>query len=92
MLLAIAAVMVMPVSAVYYPVAVLPGWAQAVALSLPTGHVFETMRTVLAGNAIPWGHVEAAFALDALYLVLSFWFARTMFATLRRRGYVTRYM
>jgi ABC-2 type transport system permease protein len=86
------AFMVMPVSAVYYPVAVLPGWAQAVALSLPTAHVFETMRTVLAGNALPWVHIEAAFALDALYLVLSFWFARAMFATLRRRGYVTRYM
>jgi len=86
------AFMVMPVSAVYYPVAVLPGWAQAVAYSLPTAHVFETMRAVLSGNAIPWHHLAAAFGLDLLYLAAGFWFARWMFGKLRRRGYVTRYM
>src|ERR1700693_3805295 len=39
--------LVAPVSGVYYPIAVLPGWLQAVAWSLPSAHVFEGMRTVL---------------------------------------------
>ncbi|RYJ00930.1 MAG: ABC transporter permease, partial [Acetobacteraceae bacterium] len=30
-----------PISAVFYPVAVLPGWLQPVALALPAAHVFE---------------------------------------------------
>jgi hypothetical protein len=33
-----------------------------------------------------------AAALDAVYLAAGFAFARWMFATLRRRGYVTRYV
>jgi ABC-2 type transport system permease protein len=86
------AFMVMPVSAVYYPVSILPGWAQAVAASLPTAHVFEAMRTVLGGGATPWDRIAAAFVLDAVYLALALAFARAMFATLRRRGFVTRYM
>jgi ABC-2 type transport system permease protein len=82
----------MPISAVFYPVSVLPGWAQHIAAFLPTAQVFESMRTVLAGGAIPWGRLGLAFALDAAYLTGAFWFARSMFATLRRRGYVTRFM
>jgi ABC-2 type transport system permease protein len=84
--------MIMPFSAVFYPVSILPGWAQAVASVLPTAHLFEAMRTVLAGKPTPWGHLEAAAVLDVAFLVIGFGYARAMFATLRRRGYVTRYM
>jgi ABC-2 type transport system permease protein len=84
--------MCMPLSAVFYPVSVLPGWARDVTTVLPTAQVFESMRTVLAGGAIPWDRLGWAFALDAAYLGLALWFARSMFATLRRRGYVTRFM
>jgi ABC-2 type transport system permease protein len=86
------AVLIVPLSAVFYPLSVLPGWAQGVATSLPPAHVFESMRAVLAGRAIPWGSLGAAFGLDAVYLTGAFVFAKGMFATLRRRGYVTRYM
>lgn len=86
------AVLLMPLSAIFYPVSALPGWGQAIASALPTAYVFEAMRTVLAGDAVPWGHLWAAFALDGLYLAGAFAFARAMFGALRRRGYVTRYM
>jgi ABC-2 type transport system permease protein len=85
------AFMVLPFSAVYYPVTALPGWAQGVAAAFPTSHVFEAMRTILAGNPAPWSQLGAALALDVVYLAGGFAFARWMFATLRRRGYVTRY-
>lgn len=81
-----------PLSAVWYPVAVMPVWARHLALALPPAHVFESMRTVLSGGAVPWQSLGIALALDALYLSLAFLFARQMFATLRRRGFVTRYM
>jgi ABC-2 type transport system permease protein len=86
------AFMVLPFSAVYYPIAVLPGWAQAVASAFPTSHVFEAMRTILGGGATPWHQLWVAFGLDALYLAGGFLFARWMFGTLRRRGYVTRFV
>jgi ABC-2 type transport system permease protein len=86
------AVLMMPISAVFYPVDVLPGWAQVIARGLPTSYVFEGMRAILAGKPAPWGNLGIAFAIDAVYLVAGLAFARSMFGVLRRRGYVTRYM
>ena len=86
------AVIMMPLSAVFYPVSVLPGWAQAIAHALPTSYVFEGMRSVLAGHAAPWGKLGFALLLDGVYLFGGMAFARSMFGVLRRRGYVTRYM
>jgi ABC-2 type transport system permease protein len=59
-----------PVSAVYYPVDVLPGWLQWVALSLPSTHVFEGMRAVLFRHEMHWGHLAWAVALNALYMAV----------------------
>ena len=36
-----------PLSCVYYPVTILPGWLQPVAWALPSTYVFEGMRAVL---------------------------------------------
>jgi ABC-2 type transport system permease protein len=82
---------VQPLSAVYYPVAILPGWARALAHALPPSHIFEAMRVVLAHKPVPWNELWMALTLDALYLTLAVLFCRKMFATLRHRGYVTRY-
>lgn len=86
------AVMMMPLSAVFYPVDVLPGWAEVIARGLPTSYVFEGMRAVLAGGPAPWDKLAIAFLLDGVYLFAGLAFARSMFGVLRRRGYVTRYM
>ena len=37
----------LPLTCVYYPVAVLPAWLQAVAWALPPTYVFEGMRALL---------------------------------------------
>jgi ABC-2 type transport system permease protein len=86
------AVLLMPISAVFYPVSALPGWAQAISSGLPTSHVFEAMRTVIAGGAPPWDRLVLALGLDVVYIALGLAFARSMFNLLRRRGWVTRYM
>lgn len=57
-----------PISCVYYPAAVLPDWMQMVALSLPSAHVFEGMRAVVFDGVVPWWHLGAATALNAVYL------------------------
>jgi ABC-2 type transport system permease protein len=84
--------MLSPLAAVYYPASVLPGWARSIAAVLPPSHVFESMRTVLAGGALPWGQLALAFVLDAAYLGGAFALAAQMFESFRRRGSVTRYM
>jgi ABC-2 type transport system permease protein len=60
-----------PFSAVFYPVSVLPAWLQPVAMAVPAAHVFEGMRAVLGeAGGVPWGHLAAAYALDALWLAV----------------------
>jgi ABC-2 type transport system permease protein len=59
-----------PVSAIYYPVSVLPWWLQAVAWALPSAHVFEGMRAALFDGTVRFDHLAAAAGLNALYMVL----------------------
>jgi len=61
---------VAPVSGVYYPIAVLPGWLQALAWSLPSAHVFEGMRAVLLEQVFRWDHFWIAVGLNLTYLAL----------------------
>ena len=86
------AAIVVPFAAVFYPVAALPGWAQAVAGFVPPAHVFESMRAALAGQEATWGSLWAAVLLDLVYLGAAFAFARSMFAAFLHRGLVTRHM
>jgi ABC-2 type transport system permease protein len=84
--------LVVPFSAVFYPVAALPGWARAVAAAVPPAHVFESLRASLAGRTSAWGSVPFAAVLAVTYLGVGFAFARAMFRDLLRRGSITRYM
>lgn len=78
--------LILPVAAVYYPVAVLPGWLQAVAWSLPPAHVFEGMRALLVDGVLRTDLLLSAFALNALYLALGFAAFLGWFEAARRRG------
>jgi ABC-2 type transport system permease protein len=75
-----------PFSAVFYPVSVLPGWLQPVALALPAAHVFEGMRAALLEGRIAWHRLAAAFALDAAWLGLMAWVFLRQFQAARVRG------
>ena len=55
-----------PLSAVFYPVSVLPPAVRVVALALPSAHVFEGMRAALHG-VIRWDHLVAAFGLNIVW-------------------------
>jgi ABC-2 type transport system permease protein len=81
-----------PFAAVFYPVAALPGWAQAISAVVPPAYVFEYMRDVLAHSGPPPARLWAAVGLDLLYLAGAFAFARSMFVRFLRRGDITRYM
>lgn len=82
--------LVQPVSAVFYPVSVLPGWLQPVALALPSTHVFEGMRAVLAGQPTVWGEVGVATGLNAIYLGLAGWLFAATLRGARQRGLLVK--
>nr|WP_237215566.1 ABC transporter permease [Roseomonas sp. NPKOSM-4] len=75
-----------PFAAVFYPVAVLPGWLQPVALAIPAAHVFEGMRAALLDGAVAWGHLGAAFGLNVVWLAAMGWLFLRQFESARVRG------
>ena len=57
-----------PISCVFYPMEVLPGWLQTIAWMNPAAHVFEGMRAVLNTSAEPIAHLGWATGLNLLFL------------------------
>lgn len=82
----LAAFLLAPPSAVYYPVKVLPHWLQLVAWALPSAHVFEGMRAVMFEHRFDMGHFTAAAILDLVYLGLGGVAFLYAFGVARRRG------
>jgi ABC-2 type transport system permease protein len=75
-----------PFSAVFYPVSVLPTWAQIISWSLPTTYIFEGMRSVLRTGTFPLGDLLISLGLNALFLAGAICFFRVMFERSRRKG------
>lgn len=59
-----------PFSAVFYPVDVLPKFAQTIAWSLPTTYIFEGMRKILTNEVFPTAYFAYSLVLNLVYLVV----------------------
>src|SRR4029453_4375514 len=71
---------------IYYPVSVLPGWAQAVSAFIPLTYFLDAFR---AGYGFEPPYAPPAvigFALSALYLVLAHWALAAAITRSRRTG------
>jgi ABC-2 type transport system permease protein len=75
-----------PVSGIYYPVSVLPGWLQHVSWALPSSYVFEGMRAVMFNQTFRWDLFLASSALNLLYLSIGAALFLWMFHNARRKG------
>jgi ABC-2 type transport system permease protein len=75
-----------PFAAVFYPVSILPAWLQPVALALPASHIFEGMRAALTRGEIAWGHLGAAYLLDAVWIAGMGWVFMSQFQAARVKG------
>lgn len=83
-------ILFMPVSAVFYPVDVLPDFLQAVARWIPSSYVFEGMREILASGNFPLSDFLWALGLNAVYLCGAFLFFNWNFRIVKRRGLLVR--
>ena len=75
-----------PFSAVYFPLDVLPLWAQYVGVCLPTSYIFEGMRAILTEGTMPLSNLLISLVLNAIYLTVSLWFFLRMFEKSRAKG------
>ena len=82
--------LIQPISAVYYPVAVLPVWLKAVAYMLPSTYVFEGMRTVLNFGNINMSMLLLSTGLNILYLAAAGGLFAWTLKQARKKGYLSR--
>ena len=80
-----------PFAGVFYPVAVLPAWMQAIAALLPPSYVFEGMRAVVKGERAPWDKLALGGGLALLYLALACLFFMAVYRIAIRSGLIARY-
>ena len=75
-----------PVSAVFYPVSVLPEWLQTIAWWIPATPVFEGMRGVILTGEFPLAELIRAASLNALYLFAATCFFYYTFRVAKEKG------
>lgn len=80
--------LIAPFSAVFYPVSVLPPWAQEVARFIPTSYVFEGAREVVATGKLNPQKIYISFFLSLIYIILSIILLRMSFKKVLNRGLV----
>ena len=80
-----------PFAAIYYPVSILPGWAQVIASAIPITYVFEGAREVLFSGSLDWNKVWIGLGLNVFYLVIATVFLRSSFRRVLQKGLVKVY-
>jgi len=75
-----------PFSAVFYPVSILPAWAQIISWSLPTTYIFEGMRSILHNGAFPVQFFWISISLNIIFLAASIALFKFMFEKSRDKG------
>ncbi len=80
----------LPISAVFYPLAVLPPLVQKLAWFTPSAHVFEGMRAVIAEGTLPTEHILWACGLNLLYLFFGAWVMHRQYEYARRQGLIPK--
>jgi len=79
-------ILLQPISAVFYPVSILPVFLQKIAFFLPTAHIFEGMRQVLNTGKMSPEHIIWATIFNIIYLIISSLFFSFMFEKAREKG------
>ncbi len=80
-----------PFVGVYYPLATLPAWMQAVGRVLPPSYVFEGMRALVRGEPFSGLDLLLGAGLAIAQLLLAAWLFARVFAYSVRTGLLARY-
>ncbi|MDH4226975.1 MAG: ABC transporter permease [Deltaproteobacteria bacterium] len=79
-----------PLSAVFYPVEVLPPILQKIAYYIPSAHVFEGMRHVINEKTLPTDHLIMAIVLNIVYVAGSALFFYWNFQSVKKKGLLVK--
>jgi ABC-2 type transport system permease protein len=80
---------VSPFAGVYYPISVLPHWAQVVAHWVPVSYVFEAMRAVISGSPLPLSNLFWPFMLCLIYFMITLAMLYSSYRAILKRGLIS---
>lgn len=83
--------LISPFAGVFYPISTLPPWMQPVSTVLPPTYVFESIRAIVAGQALPEGAFLIGGGLTLVYLLLACWVFTRTYNYAVRTGLLARY-
>lgn len=83
--------LVSPLAGVFYPLSALPGWMRAISRLLPPSYVFESIRTILAGHAVPVTDLVWAIGLGILDVLVACCVFSLTYRFAVRTGLLARY-
>ncbi len=79
-----------PVSAVFYPVSVLPHFLQVLSRGIPLTYVFEGARENLLNPQINWTQHGMAFGINVIYFIFATWIFAVLFHQSKETGQFAR--
>lgn len=77
-----------PFAAIYYPLSILPHWAQVVASWLPLSYIFEGSRQIINTGHMDTSKLVISFVLNLFYLSLAFLYLYRSFKKVLNKGLV----
>lgn len=77
---------VMVVSGALYPISVMPQFLQTTAHYLPFLDLFTGLRTLVTDGTLPWGVLLRGFALNLLYLTVTYALLLSTFRASKKKG------
>src|SRR3989339_121395 len=86
-----AIMMISPFSAVYYPISILPEWAQTVAKLVPSSYIFENGRSLIFKQTVNHEELLMSFLLNFIYLSLALIFFKQSFEKAKQQGLISIY-
>ncbi|MEI8232628.1 MAG: ABC transporter permease [bacterium] len=80
---------VSPFAGVFYPISILPTWAQNVSHWVPVSYVFEAMRAIISGNPMPVSALFWPFVLCAFYFFIAMMMLYNSYQEILKRGLIS---
>ncbi len=84
-----AVMIISPFSAIYYPVSILPNWAQKIAMIVPTSYIFEGAREIINKGNLDLNKLYMSLILNLIYLSLAIIFLKKSFDKALEKGLVS---
>jgi len=80
-----------PFFGIFYPISVLPNWAQKIAMIFPASYIFEGVREIIYTGSMDMKKVYISLALNIIYIMIGLLALRFSFRKILKKGLIKVY-